>query len=284
MDHQAEVCLVPLDGSEFSRLALLAASELAERLGMDVHLLSAVSSTNEVPVRHRQLARIRVGERDPSISVVVNQDPAGVIHEELEHLRTAVVCLASHGRHRASLLRHSVTDQVIAREHDAVLVTGPLVGRPKGSWWSDDDLSLARFRGGGVVACLGASERADSLMSHAVAWAAQLGEAVIALTVAEAVSPLLSDGRDRIFGPAGDVDSFLASATGAYGGAGVEVVKKPIYESFGPGEGVCDYLEDSPAALVVIGAHRRSQPSGAELRGTAAAIVRRSPSPVLVVP
>ena len=37
--HQIEVCLVPLDGTEFAQLALVVAKELAERLDVRIEII-----------------------------------------------------------------------------------------------------------------------------------------------------------------------------------------------------------------------------------------------------
>ena len=143
--HQIEVCLVPLDGTEFAQLALVVAKELAARLDVRIEILSAVAREEDVPVRSRELANVGLG-KEPSISVVVDLDPAGVIHENLKRLGSAVACLASHGRSRRPNLRPSVPNDVIARGHDPVLIAGPNIGRPKGMWWDDASLSLSEFR------------------------------------------------------------------------------------------------------------------------------------------
>jgi nucleotide-binding universal stress UspA family protein len=281
---QIQACLVPLDGSAFARLALLVAEELADRLDLNVHLLSAVARVDDVPVRQQQLAAIRIDGRNAAVSVVVDRDPAGTIHETLRHLGCAVACLTNHGRHRAPTLRPSVASEVIARGHDSVMLAGPMIGRPKGVWWSDAQLSLSPFRGGGVVACMDGTPASDSLIGVALQWAAWLEEPLIALTVADS-APLLGDDRsDRVFGPEGDVDAYLDRVVRPARAEGVTAVVMPVDDPIGPADGVGSYLEDSPAALVVVGAHHRGQPSEVALSGTPAAIVRRSPSPVLVVP
>ena len=105
---------------------------------------SAVARADDVPVRQQQLAAIRLDGGNPSVSIVVDLDPVGTIHETLRHLGCAVACLASHGRHRGPTLRPSVASEVIARGHDSVMLAGPMIGRPRGVWWSDAQLSLAR--------------------------------------------------------------------------------------------------------------------------------------------
>jgi nucleotide-binding universal stress UspA family protein len=281
--HKIEVCLVPLDGTKFAQLALVVAKELAERLDVRIEIVSAVAREEDVPVRYRELANVGLGT-ELSISVVVDLDPPGVIHENLKRLGCAVACLASHGRSRGPNLRPSVPNDVIARGHDPVLVAGPNVGRPKGVWWDDAQLSLSEFRGGGVLACLDGTAASRSLVDIAAEWAARLTEPLIAATVAEP-DPALFHVGERLFGPKGDVDAYLASMVEPTRGRGVEVLKSALYDPVGPAEGIGSYLEESPAALVIVGAHHRGRrPKQLALAGTPARIVRRSPSPVLVVP
>lgn len=282
--RRIRACLVPLDGSGFARLALLAADELAARLDADVHLLSAVARVDDVPTRHQQLAALQTADRIRAISVVVDRDPAGVIHETVEHLGGAVACLASHGRQHSLSLRTSVPAGVLSRGRDSIVVAGPEIGRRKGVWWSDAPLSLADFRGGGVVACVDGTATSGRLVDVARQWATELAEPLVVLAVVEPSLPLLADQRDRLFGPQGDPEAYLESLVEPARGLGMEAMAVPVYDPVGPAEGVHSYLEDAPAALVVVGAHHRDRPRGVALSGTPADIIRRSPSPVLVVP
>jgi nucleotide-binding universal stress UspA family protein len=276
--------LVPLDGTEFARLALVAAHEMAERIGADVHLLSTVERERDVPGRRAELVAIGRSHCTASMSVVVDRDPAGAIHETVKRLGHAVACLANHGRGRSVTLRASVAGDVIARGGDPVMLAGPWVGRPGGVWWSDAPISLSQFRGGGVVACLNGAATSGSLVAVALQWAMALEEPMIALTVAEPIPPLEESRIARSFGPEGNVDAFLEQAVVQAKGAGVEVVGVPVYDPVGPAEGVHSYLEKSPAFLLVVGAHHRGRNAEVALGGIPAALVRRSPSPVLVVP
>ena len=136
-----------------------------------------------------------------------------------------------------------------------------------------------------MVACMDGTPASDSLIGVALQWAAWLEEPLIALTVADSAPLLGGDGRsERVFGPEGDVDAYLERVVRPARAEGVTAVGIPVYDPVGPADGVRSYLEDYPAALVVVGAHHRGQPSEVALSGTPAAIVRRSPSPVLVVP
>src|ERR1700722_3411441 len=83
--HQIDVCLVPLDGTEFAQLALVVATELAERLDVRIEIISAVAREEDVAVRYSELANVRLGTQ-LATSVVVDLDPPGVVHETLKSL------------------------------------------------------------------------------------------------------------------------------------------------------------------------------------------------------
>lgn len=248
---------------------------------MHVHLLSAVASARDVSTRHQQLAGVRVGGRQPSVSVVVDRDPAAAILQTLTELTSAITCLANRGQYRSRGFRPSVASQVVARAGAPVVVTGPGLGRPKGVWWSDAELSLERFRGGGVVACLDGTARSSALVDLGTQWAERLGEPLIVVTVTEE-APLIDDAPR--FGFTGDLTYFLESMVDRARRNGVEVMARALDDPIGPADGIGSYLEEFPAALVVAGAHHQRQAGESTLRRTTAAVVRRSPSPVLVVP
>jgi nucleotide-binding universal stress UspA family protein len=63
-----------------------------------------------------------------------------------------------------------------------------------------------------------------------------------------------------------------------------EVETKAIYDSISPSVGLCSYLRDRPAWLVAVGSHARTGVERLVFGSVAAAIVRCSLVPVLVVP
>jgi nucleotide-binding universal stress UspA family protein len=276
-----EVLLVPLDGSQLSRLAVPVAEELAERLGATVLLMSAVRNPEELRRREAELTAIQIKSGSLPFFLVLDHDPAGAIHEALRRIPGAVVCMA---RGRSATLVGSVAVDFIARGHEPAILVGPLVGWPKGIIWEDAPVSVARFRGGGVLTCVDDTPSSTALVALALHWAKLLTEPMTALTVAEAVPPPIDDRPvHRLFGPDGDVDGFLERLLAPARGNGVDVNGQAVYDPISPSEGVNSYLEEQPAALVVLGSHTRL-PSRAGLGSVAARIVRRSPTPVLVAP
>jgi nucleotide-binding universal stress UspA family protein len=261
-----DAVLVPLDGSEFAELALPVAAWLAAALDIEVHLFSAVATEDDVAERELELQKLDVPGRLVAHSVVVDLDPAGAIHEAVRRLR-AVACMASHGRSRSAALIGSVATEVVARGHDPLVLVGPVVGD--------------RPRGQGVVACVDdRREAATALAATTSQWAEALGEPAIVVTVAEPVpEPLRSGPVNRLFGPDGDVDAYLASVV-----RGLAVTTRAVYDPVGPVDGVISYVEEHPAAMLAVASHARTGAARFLLGSTAAAIVRRSPYPVLVVP
>jgi nucleotide-binding universal stress UspA family protein len=230
------------------------------------------------------LAAIQINGGRVPFFLVLDHDPAGAIHEALRGIPGAVVCMATHGRGRSAALVGSVAVDFIARGHEPAILVGPLVGWPRGIIWEDTPVSVARFRGGGVVTCVDDTPSSTALVALALHWAKLLTEPMTALTVAEAVPPPIDDRpAHRLFGPNGDVDAFLERLLAPARGNGVDVNGQAVYDPIGPSEGVHSYLEDQPAALVVLGSHSRL-PFRAGLGSVAAGIVRRSPTPVLVAP
>lgn len=271
--EQVEVVLVPLDGSSFSERALPVATRLARRLGAEIHLLSAVEDEADAAERKEQLAAFGMPCLGVHRSVVVSLDPAGAIHEELRRLGPrAVACMASHGRGRSAGLVGSVATEVVARGGDPLVLVGPLPPQyPKGH---------------GVIVAVDETPASAALLPVGAAWARLLGEALTVATVAEPVPEPLRPEKPtrRIFGPDGDVHAFLDRLVAPLRQQGVVVETLPLFDPISPAEGLEAHLENHPAALVVVSSHARTGPSRLVLGSVAAAIVRLSPSPVLVVP
>ena len=87
----------------------------------------------DVPGRREKLAAIGRARCTASVSVVVDRDPAAVIHETVKRLGCVIACLANHGRGRSVTLRTSVASDVIARGGDPSWWPAPGSADPKGS-------------------------------------------------------------------------------------------------------------------------------------------------------
>lgn len=264
--------VIPLDGSKFAERAIGVGRWLAGRLGGRVELVSAVDEEAQRAEREGYLASVvpsLVGAGQIGTAVVVDRDPASVIHESLRQAGDAVACMATHGRGASAALVGSVATDVVARGRDPVVLVGPLVSEDRS--------------GAGVVTCADERPESAALVHLAAGWGGRLAEPVVVVVVAEPVPPPLDDRpARRLFGPDGDVSAFVATLVEAAGSAGVrgEVVWDPI----SPADGVITYLDDRPAALVVIASRARQALEHAVFGHTDAAVIHSSPSPVLVVP
>src|SRR5829696_3410005 len=211
-----DTVLVPLDGSEFSRVAVGPAARLAARFDGGIHLLSAVGSVDEIPSRDAQLASIRVPGRHVTRTVVVDRDPAGAIHQALRTIAGAVVCMATHGRARSTALVGSVATDVVGRGHDPLIMVCPYIDQAQHT--------------ADVVVCVDDSRSSARLVATGLEWADRLGERLVVLTVAEEVQPPVDDEPpQRRFGPDGDVERFLDALVQPFRVAGHTVGTRAVY-------------------------------------------------------
>jgi nucleotide-binding universal stress UspA family protein len=275
-DQRIQRIIVPLDGSTFSATALPTAFRLAKRLDAEVFLFSAVDTVDDEPGRLRRLRSVVPG-RPVHCEVVVNLDPAGAIHEMLRRLPGSVACMASRARVRVAAVTRSVLTELLVRAHDPVIAVGPLIG-DVAPWLEHEP---AR----GVVVGIDDNSEAQHLVEEGADWSVQLHEPLTILTVAEPVPPPLAAGPvRRRYGPEGDVDLFLRVLLAQLHRDDVEIEPRVLYHPIGPVDGIVAWVHEHPSMLLVVGT---AAPSGLErlAKGsTAAAVVRRSAAPVLVVP
>lgn len=287
MPSGVDTILVPWDGSRLANRALPVASQLARRLGADLHLLSAVPAEADAAGRVAQLAGVLAGRPSVSRSVVVSRDPAGAIHEALRRLEPAVLCMASHGRGRSAGLVGSVATEVVARGHDPVVLVGPASRhwlRPPASRWGYRDWEEP-LDGHGVVAGVDETVAGVALLPTALHWAELLDEPCTVVTVAEQVpEPVRPGPVRRRFGPAGDVEGFLDAVARPFREGGYELNTLAVYDPISPADGLRVYLTGHPALLLAVASHARSGLTRVVFGSVAAAIVRYGVSPVLVVP
>jgi hypothetical protein len=174
------------------------ASALANRLDADIALPSAVPKEDDVAERARALATIDIPGHHVDVSIVVDQDPAGAIHETLRRHPDGVVCLASHGRGRSAALVGSVATELVARGHDPLVVVGPMVEE--------------HLNGSGVLGCADETLESESVIRVAQYWAGGLlSEPLTVIVVAEPVPPPVRGPARRRFGPDGDPEAHLAA-------------------------------------------------------------------------
>jgi nucleotide-binding universal stress UspA family protein len=247
------------------------AAALAGRVDGEVCILSAVDREDEVADRDRRLAGIAVPGRPVHRKIVVDRDPAGAIHQTIRDLRDAVACMASHGRGRSAALVGSVATEVVARGRDTVVLVGPLYDEEQ--------------RGRAVLACVDDSPASAGLVPVARRWAEMLREPLVVVTVAEPVPESPRGGPEhRRFGPQGDIDAFLAALVAPLRAGGVAVETRVIWDPVSPAAGLALHLREHPAFLAALTSHARTGLHRAVFGSVAAAVVRTSSSPVLVMP
>jgi nucleotide-binding universal stress UspA family protein len=263
--------LVALDGSRFSERALLAAAPLAEPLGARLFLFSAVENEEEANERIGRLSALRPRGLPTSIDVLPDPDPADAIDTMLRDLGDAVPCVASHGRGRSAAILGSVANEVIRRRRQPTIVVGP---------------SFARERQGqGVVACVDEHRSSAQILPVALQWSEWLESTLTVITVAEPVPPPLVSGPvRRRFGPDDDVEEFLEKVVTPLHVQGRAVDIKAVYDPISPASGLRQYLWEHPAALVAAGARPRRGIRHPVLGRDAAAMLRHSSVPTLIVP
>jgi nucleotide-binding universal stress UspA family protein len=180
--------------------------------------------------------------------------------------------MASHGQGRSAAVVGSVATEVVARGHDPLVIVGPHPdGHPAGH---------------GVAVAVDDSPASAALLPIGVGWAGLLGEPLTVTTVAEPVPPPLRPDHParRRFGPDGDVEAFLEGLVAPLRQEGHKVEALALYDPVSPASGLDLYLRDNPATMAVVASHALTGPTRIVFGSEAAAIVRRSPSPVLVVP
>jgi nucleotide-binding universal stress UspA family protein len=262
--------VVPLDGSRFAERAVLEADDLALRLGVEVVLLSVVPKAQGVHKREGVLAAVEVASPFVRREVVVDPDPVGAISEMVRHLRSAVVCVASRGRGRSAALTGSFAAELVARGQEPVIVVGPLLDE--------------RLPGHGIVVCIDDAPSSEAVYPAAVRWGALLREPMTVITVAEPAPEPLRGIVRRAFGPDGDVETFLDLAVEPLRDVAPSVRAMAVYDPISPAEGVCSYVEASPASLVAVCSHARTGIERVAFGSVTAAIVQRCHAPILVAP
>jgi nucleotide-binding universal stress UspA family protein len=277
LPRYVDTIVVPLDGSRFAQHALPIAARLARRLDAAVHLLSAVPERAELASRLEQLANLELRDVRVAHSVVVDPDPADAIEATLERFDGGIGCMASHGRNRSAALIGSVTNEVIRRRRDPIVVVGPFVDRlPAGD---------AEDRETGVVACVDDTPAADAILPVALWWAELLRERPVVLTVAEPVPPPLDDqAPHRRFGPDGDPEAYLEHLVSQAPVDSREIETRVVYDPVSPAAGIRDHVRDHPASLLVLGSRARTGVARLALGSVAAEVVHGSVSPVLLAP
>jgi hypothetical protein len=263
--------VVPLDGSQFSALALPIATELAAAASASVRVIGIAPSDAELAwtYDHVHDHAKQAGLEPDAVDVRVDPQPAQMLLDAAA-VEGNVLCLASHDRvPPAARLVHAVGSTVIEdARHPLVVVGGETAAQSAGS-----DV---------VVAVDGVGEQ-ERLLTVAAAWAHQLNSRLRIVTVYEPVPADLRhpDHFTRRHGPPGDPAAYLRQLQQRVAGAALDGVDTfAVADPVNVGGGLQQHLRDDPARLVVLGgAGRGGRPSG----GVARHLLIDSAPPLLVV-
>lgn len=265
--------VVPVDGSALSISALAPAAALARTFGAGLELIGFGDDAVEARALGGLLESLaaRVGA---TAQTGVGRDAARAILEALAGRDRPLLCMASHGRGGIGVaVLGSVANALLAAVSDPVLLIGPHF---------DPDRTLD---GDPVLACVDGSPASEVVVGPAASWALALGVPLGITTVAEPVAePLVGQPYRRRHGPEGDAFEYVAGIAAAWQRLGVEAQPVVIYDTLGPAAGLWDYLGRRTGGLVAVRTRGLTGWARTVLGSEAAAIVRTSSVPVLVVP
>ena len=284
VDVSYEHILVPLDGSALAGAAIPTAHAIAERLGAEVHAISVASSDGMTEsLREQSLGTISPESNEVRVRVVVGEDPAASIVEQARELGSTLICMSTHGRGRvAGAVLGSVARAVFHRAKAPLVAVGPFADRPPPFTYRwPDPLAINR-----VVACVDGSQASEQVLPIAAGWARLLGASLSILTVAEPAAPVggVTRTRSGCYEPDGDPDAYVARLADQLRTAGIDAHAVVVHDPISPAEGVKAHLATEMAGLVIVTTRARGGLRRLLLGADAAAIVRASLAPVLVVP
>ena len=265
--------VVPVDGSPFAERALPVATWVARALETPIHLVEVVARPAGTEPAIHYLDGLARRYAAPSWDVAPGDDPAGAIIAATDADPPSIVCLATHGRDRSATILGSVATRLLDRTTRPVMLVGPEARPPCAG---DSPV---------VVAVDGVDEADDAaLVRVALAWATALATGVVIATVAEPVPGSFHEGRPlhRARGPS-DPEGYVAGLAARAAHAGTVATTRVIYDPINVRDGLVR-LVDRTAALLVMGAHRRTRPLRALFGSHAARVVHDVAVPALVVP
>jgi nucleotide-binding universal stress UspA family protein len=257
--------IVPVDGSDAAWLAFDVAVSLARRGDATVDVLEVVFDDDEAKVAPGRLEE-RVAQHDTdgvTVQTLVRIDTESVAHaiaRELDEHPEVNVVMASHGRGRSAALLGSVAEELLALAFGPVLVVGP-------------KCAVGSFDGP-IIATVDGSTASESVLPLAAAWAIELG---VEPWIIEVIEPDIEYSPDIAHSA---YTSRLARRLTADSG---HTVQFEVLHGRAVEEEVADFASSMNASLIVASTHGRTGLSRFVVGSTAAAMVRRSPCPVLLL-
>lgn len=257
--------IVPVDGSDASWRAADVAVALARRCDASVDVVEVVFDQHDTPDAEDRVAE-RLEQHDTTgVAVsahvhVAAESVAQAIGNEVEQHPEVTVVLASHGRGRSAALLGSVTEELLERIFGPVLVVGPHV-RP------------TTFDGP-IIATIDGSDASESVLPLAAAWGIELGGEPWIVEVANPGASVSADVSESAY-PA-RLARKLAKSSG-------HSVQFEVLHGEHVHDEVADFASSINASMIVASTRGRTGMSRFVIGSTAAAIVRHSPCPVLLV-
>jgi nucleotide-binding universal stress UspA family protein len=241
---EVRALVVPLDGSALSREAVTVGTRLASRLDADLHLVSAVRIRDDIAERRRELAGLDVDL------------PSGQVRRSVVHHADPAAMIQETLTRIPGAVAVMATHGQGRSAAPAGSVAMAVIACSRHPVVLTCPLVEARA-GTGVLACIDTGPHAAPVVAAGQCWAEQLGEMLTVVTVAEN-------------GTAPEMAAALATLV--------------LHDPIGPASALHQRLCERPASLVVAGARAGSGLARLVLGRVTAALVRHSPSPVLVLP
>lgn len=266
--------IVPLDGSTSAERALRAAYAIAERTGAEViALLVRTRPADQVAELERYLesAVARFADSAPSSMLVVDGEPAAGILDAAV-LPDTLVCMASHGRTGLNrLVLGSVAEEVVRRSGAPVMVVGPSgVGVP------------LRSERAHLVMCTDGSPAAEAAIPATSSFVQSLD---LTCDVVHASAPDEDVSLELLPAPIPVrtwAERTCQQCVDELHRVGVGATPHLLFGE--PAGTIAGHARATHASFIAVATHGRTGLARAALGSTAAAIVRLSPCPVLVVP
>jgi len=259
-----ETIIVPLDGSDFAKRALVPARQLSELTGAHIELLA---SEWELGTNPSDLTNLVDNLGAPASPVVVaSRSASDAILARAAAFTHPLVCMASHGRSGVGqALLGSVTEATLRGSSEPILVVGP----------SFHDGAPPLSAGASMVYCSDGSHAADAALPAACEWASMLGLHVWVLQVLEPSSPQ-GGGSDTA------ETAVVERVAKHFAEAGVSVDWDTLHGKEAA-HALVDRISRIGASLVVMASHGRSGLARMVVGSQAMHLVHHSPCPVLLV-
>ena len=260
--------IVPLDGSPRSERVLPHVRSVAERAGLPVVLLGAISpsarSTVGTVIDYLE-ARSDDLALDGLETRIVELPAAEAIANEAAQ-DGSFVWMATHGRSgRGQAVWGSTAEAVIRRsDHPVMLVGSHVVDDPR----TPHDRLL--------VLALDGSKQAEVMIDESVAWARLLG---LRILVAEVFPP--APARTSVLGDARPEAHYVQTVASRISAAGVAVDWDALHDD-DPADAIVRCARDADAAYVAMATHGRGGLARLTAGSVTMSVVHHCPCPVLV--